>query len=339
MRSMVLAAALGLSASAALGQPAPTALFASDEPLRLTLSGAIDRIGKSGSEAGTIAIAGGASETVRLEPRGITRRQRDVCQFPPIRVVVERPAAQSVFAGQRRLKLVTHCRNAESFQNHVLLEYAAYRIYNVLTPLSFRARLAQIDYQQADGRPIISRYGFFIEDIDDVARRNGMQAARLGERFPVSRLSPTDAARFAIFQYMIGNLDWAMQAGPPGDQCCHNSRPVGPQGAASEKIVPVPYDFDFSGLVNAPYATPPASVPVRDVRKRHYRGLCRHNAEARALFVEFRARAGQIRDAVSGVPSLDARVRGRALSYLDDFFRDIATDESAEAKVLKTCLG
>lgn len=340
MRMLLSAVALALLPATGQAQIAATPLFAADEPIRLTISGAIDQVPKGG-QAGTMAVAGGAeTHAVRLEPRGITRRQRDVCQFPPIRVVFDRPPpAGSLFAGQRRLKLVTHCRAAEGFQNFLLLEYAAYRVNNALTPLSFRVRLAQIDYRDGAGRPTASRYGFFIEDIDDVARRNGMQAAQMGERFPVTRLSPADAARFAIFQYMIGNLDWAMQAGPAGDNCCHNSRPVGPQGAGSAQLVPVPYDFDFSGVVSAPYATPPSSVPVSNVRQRRYRGLCRHNDQARALLAEFRARAPEIRQAVASVPSLERGARDRALGYLDGFFRDIATDQSAEAKLLKTCLG
>ena len=339
MRVATLFLALVALPAAASAQSAPTSLFASNEPIRLTISGAIDQIGK-GSQAGTVTSGGTETLPATLELRGITRRQRDVCQFPPIRVSFDQPPpAASLFAGQRRLKLVTHCRAAESFQNFLLLEYAAYRIYNALTPLSFRARLAQINYRDAGGRPIVSRYGFFIEDIDDVARRNAMQAARLGERFPVTRLAPTDAARFAIFQYMIGNLDWAMQAGPPGDNCCHNSRPVGPQGVASAQLIPVPYDFDFSGLVSAPYATPPSSVPVSNVRQRRYRGLCRHNDQARALLAEFRSKAPEIRQAVAEVPGLERGARDRAIGYLDGFFRDIATEQSAETKLLKTCLG
>ena len=341
MRFSLFAAALAAIPAVAAAQSGPTALFASDEPIRLTISGAIEQLSKRGGQAGTLAVAGaGDPLAVRLDPRGITRRQRDVCQFPPIRVTFDQPPpAESPFAGQRRLKLVTHCRSAEGFQNFVLLEYAAYRIYNALTPLSFRARLAQVDYRDGAGRPIVSRYGFFIEDIDDVARRNAMQVARLGDRFPVTRLAPTDAARFAIFQYMIGNLDWAMQAGPAGENCCHNSRPIAPQGAASDKLIPVPYDFDFSGLVSAPYATPPSSVPVSNVRQRHYRGLCRHNAESRALFADFRAKAPAIRQAIASVPGLEQGARQRATAYLDGFFRDIATDRSAELNVLKTCLG
>ena len=339
MRRTALALALGVLSAPVSAQSAPTPLFASEEPVRLVISAAIDQIPKGG-QPGTVAVSGGDTLPVLLEPRGITRRDREICQFPPIRVSFSQPPpAQSLFAGQRRLKLVTHCRAAEGFQNFVLLEYAAYRIYNVLTPLSFRARLAQIDYRDGAGRPIASRYGFFIEDIDDVARRNAMQAARLGERFPVTRLASTDAARFAIFEYMIGNLDWAMQAGPAGDNCCHNSRPIGPQGAASAQLVPVPYDFDFSGLVSAPYATPPSSIPVSNVRQRRYRGLCRHNDQARAQFAEFRAKAPEIRQAVASVPGLERGARDRAIAYLDSFFRDIATDQSAEAKLLKTCLG
>lgn len=342
MRFRFCLAAVALMPAAAMAQVSAKPLFASDEPIRLTISGGVDLIAKGGpnsrdGQPGTVAVAGtSAGLPVLLEPRGITRRQRDVCQFPPLRVTFNQPPpADSVFAGQRRLKLVSHCRAAEGFQNYVLLEYAAYRLYNNLTPLSFRARLAQIEYRDSAGQPITTRYGFFIEDADDVARRNGMQEARVGERFPVSRLSPTDAARFAIFQYMIANLDWAMQAGPPGDTCCHNSRPL----TSGAGLIPVPYDFDFSGMVNAPYATPPSAVNVSSVRQRRYRGLCRHNAEAKTLFAQFRAQQPAVSQILSSVPALDRGARDRAIAFLGGFFKDIATDESAESKLLRNCLG
>ena len=335
-------AALAAFPAVALAQAPAKPLFASDEPIQLMITGGVDLIAKGGpnsrdGQPGTVTVAGtSASLPVLLEPRGITRRQRDVCQFPPLRVTFNQPPpAGSVFAGQRRLKLVSHCRGADGFQNYVLLEYAAYRLYNILTPLSFRARLAQIEYRDTAGKPITTRYGFFIEDIDDVARRNGLQEARVGERFPVSRLSPTDAARFAIFQYMIANLDWAMQAGPPGDSCCHNSRPL----TSGAGLVPVPYDFDFSGMVNAPYATPPSSVNVSSVRQRRYRGLCRHNGEAKALYAQFRSQQAAVSQILSSVPGLDRGARDRAVGFLGGFFSDIATDESADSKLLRTCLG
>ena len=116
----------------------------------------------------------------------------------------------------------------------MLLEYSAYRLYNLLTPQSFRARLANIDYVDDSGKPVVSRVGFFIEDFDDVARRNGMVKPQTPDRIPAAQLEPRGSARFAVFSYMIGNLDWSMRAGPAGEGCCHNGRllasPQSPRG-------------------------------------------------------------------------------------------------------------
>ena len=346
MGRFLLAAALAALAAPVAAQGAPaTPLFASDDVLRLTIAGDLDTLVRADSEerptvAGTLAVAGGETVPVQLQPRGITRRAKDVCQFPPLRVrFTGAPSATSPFAGQRQLKLVTHCRAAATFNQYTLLEYAAYRLYADLTPLSMRARLAAIDYVDRSGKRIATRYGFFIEEADDAAKRNGMREAKMGERFPVSRLSPADSARFALFQYMIGNLDWAMQAGPSGDDCCHNSKPIGPGGSAAATVIPVPYDFDFAGMVNAPYATPPFGVPVANVRQRRYRGLCRHNVQAKALLPSFRAQEARVAGVLESVPGLEPSSQGKALAYLKGFYADIATDQQAEAKIFKTCLG
>lgn len=336
--------AFGTSVGAATPEP-PKPLFASDEIVRITIRGPVDTIAKAAEESqatypGTVTVAGTSDALpVQLAQRGITRRKGDVCQFPPLRVTFNQPpAAGSLFAGQRRLKLVTHCRASEGFQQYVLMEYATYRLYNQLTPLSIRARLAQIDYVSDSGKPIISRVGFFLEDIDDVARRNGMREARVGSRIAVTQLSPADSGRVGVFQYMIGNLDWAMQAGPAGDNCCHNSLLIGENGGASSSLVPVPYDWDFSGLVDTPYATAPDSINVTSVRQRRYRGFCRHNGEARAAIADARARQAPLMATFASVPGMDPRTAKKASAYLGGFFADIATDASAEAKLIKTCL-
>jgi hypothetical protein len=339
MRALAIAvAALALVAAAEPAKP----LFASDEIIRITISGPVDTIAKAAEESqasypGTVTVAGTSEALpVQLAQRGITRRKGDVCQFPPLRVTFTgTPPVGSLFAGQRRLKLVTHCRQGEGFQQYVLMEYATYRLYNQLTPMSIRARLAKIDYVTADGRPIVSRVGFFLEDIGDVARRNGLVEARMGSRIPVTNLSAADAGRVGVFQYMIGNLDWAMQAGPAGDNCCHNSLLIGPAAAG---LVPVPYDWDFSGLVDTPYATPPDSIRVSSVRQRRYRGFCRFNAEARAAVASIRAQQAPLMSTFAAVPGMDPKTVKKATAYLGGFFADIATDASAEAKLIKTCL-
>ena len=343
-RLAFMAFAYTSSASAAAPESAKP-LFASDDVIRITIRGPVDTIAKAAEESqatypGSVTVAGTSEALpVQLAQRGITRRKGDVCQFPPLRITFSQPApAGSLFAGQRRLKLVTHCRASESFQQYVLMEYATYRLYNQLTPMSIRARLATVDYVDAIGKPIISRVGFFLEDIGDVARRNGMREAKVGSRIPVPRLSPADSGRVGVFEYMIGNLDWAMQAGPPGDDCCHNNPLIGESGGSSPLLVPVPYDWDFSGLVDTPYATAPDGINVSSVRQRRYRGFCRHNAEARTAIADARARQGPLMATFASVPGMDPRTVKKATAYLGGFFADIASDTSAEAKLIKTCL-
>jgi hypothetical protein len=323
---------LALFASGALArQPGPpTPLFASDEPLRLTITAPIAALAsdRSGNpRPGTLAVGGSAEvHPVALAARGITRRQSDICQFPPLRL--EFPARMregTVFARQQRLKLVTHCKNSPGFQQKVLLEYAAYRLYNALTPHSFRARLATIDYIDERARAPVTRVGFLIEDVDDVAARNGMVEATAGFQVPRSRLEPVASARFAVFNYLIGNLDWSMRAGPAGEGCCHNGRLLAASNDGNATVTPVPYDFDFSGLVDAPYATPPEGFTIRSVRDRIYRGYCTHSPQAQAVAADVVARRGELLGVLATIPGLDERTRARAAAYLDSGFKDLAS--------------
>jgi hypothetical protein len=229
---------------------------------------------------------------------------------------------------------VTHCRSQEGFQQFLLLEYATYRIFNLLSPTSYRVRLATVDYVEPNGKPSTRRWGFFIEDLDDAVRRNGLAEARVGDRIQPSQLERRQAARVALFEYMIGNLDWSMRAGPQGEGCCHNARLAsGPGGA----LVPFPYDFDYSGLVGAPYAVPPEGFGITSVKSRVYQGYCAHNAEAVSVAAEFRARRPEIEAMFGQIPGMAEKTRSKALEYLSGFYEQIATDELLRAKILKNC--
>lgn len=340
----VLAAAalltLATAGPAAAAKPDP--LFAASEPIRLTIKGPVGKLPRKGDETapGSLTVQGAAPETlaITLATRGLTRRKSETCSFPPLRVeFVEKPPATSLFKGQKRLKLVTHCKAQTNFQQYVLLEYAAYRMYNLLTPVSFGARLATIDYVDDAGRPVTTRVGFFIEDVDDVAKRNDLDRLKTEGILAISQLNPHDSERFAFFQYMIGNLDWAMTAGPPGDDCCHNSRPLGAPNATAN-LTPTPYDFDFSGMVDAPYATPPENIKVANVRIRKFRGYCRYNDQAAGVAAEFIAQKAAILGVLDQTPELDDNRRKKAGAYLAGFFDQIG-DPQELAKLLKGCLG
>jgi hypothetical protein len=323
----------------------PKPLFAGDEVLSLTLTGPVETMSREkGAKPvpGVLKVGGAAPEVlpVSLSVRGITRRKKEVCGFPPVRVeFTQKPGPASLFKGQKHLKLVTHCQRTEDYQQYLLLEYTAYRLYRALTPESFNVRLAKIDYNGKDGKGLNVKFGFFIEDIDDVAKRNGQERLRGVGRISASQLDAAAAARYAVFQYMISNLDWAMTAGPAGTDCCHNARLLGGEGATgtSTGLIPVPYDFDYSGLVNAPYAVPPEGIHVANVKVRRYRGFCAHNEEAKAFLAQLATRRESLMAVVNETPQLEERTRRNAANYLGEFFEE-AGSPAKVADLMKVCL-
>jgi len=335
-----LMGAFAILATPAAAQTTP--LFASDEPLKLTITGPLGEIARTAERSvvprdASLTLTGSAETyAIKLSPRGITRRKRDICPFPPLRVdFTQKPAATSLFAHQNRLKLVTHCRSSEDFQQHLLLEYSAYRIFNLLTPTSFKARLLSIDYVDPAAKRPTSRWGFFIEDVGDAAHRLGLTRANVGDRVAANQLQARQAATVALFEYMIGNLDWSMRAGPAGEGCCHNSRLL---AAKTPGLIPVPYDFDYSGLVDAPYSAPPEGFKIDSVRDRSYQGYCWLNNDVIAVAAEFRARRPAITALFGQIPGMTERTSRKAVAYLNEFYADIATDEGVRSKVLKGCV-
>ena len=326
-------AALTWPAGVANAASPPTPLFSSDVPLHVVIQGPISSLASNRSESPRPAsmTVDGVTYPITLAARGIFRKAN--CDFPPLRVELSKPAPPgSLFEHQHRLKLTAHCKKAENFQQKVLLEYAAYRLYNLMSPLSFRARLANIDYLDENGRPYISRAGFFVEDVDDLARRNGLTVAKMGSLVPLQQIDPLSGARFALFEDMISNYDWSMRAAPKGQSCCHNARML-TTGTPGSQLIVVPYDFDFSGLVDAPYAEPPEGFPVDSVRQRTYRGYCAHMSQASAIAAQLSPRRAEFTGIFATIPGLDPREQAKAAGFIDAFFTDLAS-----GKVLSKCL-
>ncbi|WFL78927.1 hypothetical protein P7228_07650 [Altererythrobacter arenosus] len=337
-----LAGTLAL-ASVASAQEAPdkvTPLFAQDTPLDLTLSGPINKIAR-GAERSTDAYpatleTAGESHAITLAARGISRRRRENCRFPPLRIrLSEKPAETSLMHKQGSLKLVSHCRDQGSYDQTVLREYAAYRLYNAVTPESLKVRLARITYND-DGKVLTTRLGFLIEDADDAARRLGLKEVDTGN-FRSSALIPQDAARYGLFQYMIGNTDWDMTMGPDPKDCCHNSKVLGASKEARSDLTPLPYDFDNSGLVDAPYAVPNAVLKIRSVTQRVYRGYCSVNALVPAEAQRLRDARPALLAELRSIPGLEPKTLQDMEKYLGGFFDDIADDQALEKNLLSKC--
>ncbi len=333
--------------AAAAAQAAPKPLFASDSVLQLRIEAPFSDLIRAAPhstdafEARLIVIAP-AAETlaIKLAPRGISRRTTEACDFPPLRIEFkDKPGPDSLFKGQKELKLATHCRGDFNYQDYGLLEFVAYRLNNVVTPLSFRVRLAEIDYVEArSGSVRIHRRGFLVEDEGEMAERNGLKQVKT-PKIDRGQLNGEATARSDLFQYMIGNQDWSDVAAPAGMHCCHNIKLLGKDASNLSELVPVAFDFDSSGLVNPPYALPPVNVPIKSVRTRFYRGYCQFNAQASAAAQDMLAKRDQLLGVIDATPALSTHGKTSARQYLQDFFDEISDSAKLQKRILDRCRG
>lgn len=263
-----------------------------------------------------------------IETRGLTRLR--VCRFPPLRIrFAPGVTKDTIFEGQRSLKMVTHCQKGERYEQYYVQELLAYRIYNLLTEHSHRVRPLDITYQDSgSGKPDGPRFAFLIEDIDDVARRGGHQVA--GEAgFAPHDFDARTLTRFMLFQYLLGNTDWDVLSGPRSDACCHNVRVLGSDDPRTR--IAVPYDFDSSGLIDASYAAPHHRLPIKSVTERLYRGFCVHNGALEPVRQEFLGHRPAIFALVRNESRLSQQAQRATTIYLEAFYA-VLDDEGRFAR-------
>ncbi len=314
------------------------ALFAATTPVVFTLTANLkavqaDRTPNSTKMfPATIEFAREDGSAVKVDlpirTRGQVRRSYDTCEFAPLRLEFPRDQMKrTVFEGQHALKLGVHCRNVKEFEQYVLREYAAYRIFNLVTPRSFRARLAKVTYADTGTKKNLgTKYGILIEDDDDVAKR--LEGRLVTQRDLLSQLDRDWFTLMTIFEYMIGNLDVSIITQ-------HNVKLV---QLPARKVYSIPYDFDYSGLVDAAYALPPPDLHITTVRDRIYRGPCRTATELEPFFAKFRAIKPEIASMYDSLPDFDPAAKKKALAYLDQFYRTIDRPADVKAAFIDHCL-
>ena len=314
-----------------------SSLFDDDSVLDMTLEGPLSTLKKDTrrrNEHGFHLTTEGATIDVAVRVRGISRVV--VCNFPPLRLnFSSSDSADTVFSGQKKLKLVTHCKNRGEYEQNVLEEYAAYRILNVLSDVSLRTRLVRIRYVNTEkrGATELVRYAFFIESEKAMAERNGGALLNI-RRVTKNYLDQHQAGLAYIFQYLIGNTDWGLVRAIDKDKCCHNVVLADIEG----RHYVVPYDFDRAGLVNARYAKPHPDLKIRRVTQRWYRGYCMSSEplrEALETVVRHRQDITGVIDALPALPEKEIKSRS---DYLQKFFKLAADQDKLMNQFESRCL-
>lgn len=318
-------------------KPAP--LFASHQTLALTLEADFGTIFKERDQESqyhpaklTFPGADGGPKTldITVRTRGNFRLQPRICGFPPLRLNFPKQGTEgTVFEGQDKIKLGTHCQDKrDQYEQITVLEYLVYRTYGLLTDKGLQIRLARITYADAAGkRDTLTRYAFLLEDEDAMAARMGgkifQQEEIHDENTDIEQMTLT-----AVFQYLIGNTDWSVWA-------LHNIVLVEMPGAVFPTAVP--YDFDWAGVISAPYARPDEKLPIRSVRTRLYRGYCRVREELAPVFARFNQKKDEIYALYQNQDGLTDETKKKTLAYFDEFYQTINDPRSVEREILRKC--
>ena len=281
-----------------------------------------------------------AAVPVSIRRRDGWRALETNCQIPTLFLrFSDQDTVGTPFEGQELLAMNSHCgkgispenkpspRLPDEFERYVTNEYLGYRMYNLFTQVSLRPQLARIRYTNPDDpRLDFTHDAFFTEHFDSLAER--LNAKLLPENsFDPTKLDQDAADQLALFHYMIGNTDWSIA---DQDNVILLLFPDGRQ-------VPVLFDLDMSGLVNAHYAAPSPDLPIKSVKQRYYMGYCHPDTDWDALFTRFKSLQEPIYDLLAQVSGLGSGDRRIVSSYLDSFYKTLNSPEARQSKIVNAC--
>lgn len=308
------------------------------EPVRFTLTADIrqlraDTADEAPTRDASVSFRDGAGKTVVMPVRVKThgRWRLTHCEFPPLSITFPDSLTPGTpFAGLPKARLTSYCKDHPAYEQYVIQELQLYRIYQLLTPYGHTPRALQVTYvDAANGKSRTTRHAFFIDDREAVASRQSAALLK-AKGATASDLEPYHRTLMGVFEYMIGNTDFLITE-------LHNAFLL---GTPSGEMIPVPYDFDYSGAVNTAYATTNPVLPIKNVRQRLFRGFCSDADQFAKVFSLLNQKKASIyslyNDPIGKLLRLDVANETRA--YFDEFYRIINTPELARAEILTRCL-
>ncbi|MFI5153558.1 MAG: hypothetical protein ACHQET_09510 [Chitinophagales bacterium] len=297
-------------------------LFASDEVFEITISGNIRELLNDRDKVSQfhhpmkLSYKEEDSSQVSLETeirtRGHFRKMKEHCVYPPLLIhfLNRDQLKSSIFSEQDSLKLVMPCQGDE----YVIHEWLVYKIYNLVTPKSFKARLIRVRLEDAKNKKTsLPFYGMLLEEEQQLAKRNNTQSIKIKIR--PEQTDPSSFLIMAVFEYLIGNTDWSVQY-------LQNIKLLAQNPKASPATVP--FDFDLAGIVDAPYAKPAEELEMNSVRERRYRGYCMQDMKKFDSAIDLYNRLKKdIYNVFAECPLISEKYKKSTAKYLDEFYTTI----------------
>ena len=265
---------------------------------------------------------------VGLRARGNFRRKN--CYFSPIKLKIKKSNAKgTLFKGNKKLKLVLPCLKGKSGNDNLIKEGIAYKLYETISPFHFKTRTVAIDFTEERGNKKIEHklLGILIEDDKKVANRhNGKRMKR-----PMHPLNQDAicSVQNAFFQFMIANTDYSTAYQ-------HNEKLF----FINKRIIPVPYDFDMSGLVDASYAVVSQvqneTLSITHVTERMYRGFKREKSVLQQVRTEFLGNKDKMLKDVDGYESLFSNPKEFTIAkkFILSFFEIMESNDDFQNQVI-----
>ena len=260
---------------------------------------------------------------IKLRTRGNFRLKREHCEFPPLRIKFYKGEINgTLFHDQEKIKMVTHCLA----DIYVLREYIIYIIYNILTEKSYNVRLAQLHYINSGLiKDTTINYAFFLENSKLMALRNGGKTIK-NQKISKDELDLNYVTILYLYQFMIGNTDWDIDL-------IKNIKFIDIN--RYDRIIPVPYDFDWSEIVDAPYTNIGAYVGNEPWNKRKMKNLERSDEELKIAFKYFISKKEEIYNLITDFQYLSYSESRIILDYLDVFYSIVEKRNLTKKRFLK----
>jgi len=263
--------------------------------------------------------SGDVKEAVRIRLRGNNRRE--TCNLASLMLDFRVEGENSRLKNLKEMKWVAPCMKSQDGEQFVLKEYLIYKMYNQLTDKSFRVRLLRITFEdELEKQKSYTQFGFAIEHVDDLKER----VACIEEKEKVYAAVQTNynqTTMVSVFQYMIGNTDWSVPN-------YHNIKLLIPKDSPQVKPYIVPYDFDYAGAVNAPYAVPNESRPITRVTERYYMGLPRTFEMIKSVTDQFMTQRERFNKMINDWPILNGFHKKEMTNFINDFFEILESDKA-----------